>query len=114
MSQMPNGKIIPIGLAMFSMFFGSGNIIFPVLVGQVSQDKVLYAILGLLLTAVIVPLVGLISMALFDGNYLKFFSEIRFYSWLGCCYLYNVISRSFCYYTKMYNYFFHIYATSFS
>ena len=25
--------VVPIGFAMFSMFFGSGNVVFPVLVG---------------------------------------------------------------------------------
>ena len=35
---------ILIGLAMFSMFFGAGNVIFPLAVGQFAGDKNIYAI----------------------------------------------------------------------
>jgi branched-chain amino acid:cation transporter, LIVCS family len=44
------------GLAMFSMFFGAGNIIFPLAVGQFAGDKNGVAILGLILTAAIMPM----------------------------------------------------------
>lgn len=64
------------GLAIFSMFFGAGNVIFPILLGQYAGDKNLFAILGLLTTAIIVPFVGLITMALFDGDYTSFFKRI--------------------------------------
>lgn len=64
------------GLAMFSMFFGAGNIVFPLALGQYTQDKNAYGILGLILTAVCVPLLGLLAMMLFDGNYSNFFRRI--------------------------------------
>lgn len=64
------------GLAMFSMFFGAGNIIFPLAIGHYAQDKTFFAILGLLLTAVAMPFSGLIAMMLFDGNYNRFFGRI--------------------------------------
>ena len=73
-----NGKIniASIGMAMFSMFFGSGNIVFPVLIGQYAQNMSLFAIIGLLVTAVFVPFCGLLALSLYDGNYLKFFSRL--------------------------------------
>ena len=49
-------SILAIGLAMFSMYFGDGNVTFPIFVGQISQDASSFAIIGLLLTAVFVPL----------------------------------------------------------
>lgn len=61
---------------MFSMFFGAGNIVFPLALGQLAQDQFLFAILGLLLTAVLVPMVGVTTMTLYDGNYNTFFSRI--------------------------------------
>jgi len=64
------------GLAMFSMFFGAGNVVFPLAMGQYAQDKNFFAILGLLITAVGVPFLGLMSMTLFDGDYRKFFGRI--------------------------------------
>ena len=67
---------IATGLAMFSMFFGAGNVVFPLALGQVSQSHTLYAILGLLFTAVGVPFMGLIAMTLYDGHYKVFFDRI--------------------------------------
>ncbi len=64
------------GLAIFSMFFGAGNVTFPLIVGQVVQGDVLYALAGLLLTAICIPFSGLISIALFDGDYEAFFTRI--------------------------------------
>lgn len=61
---------------MFSMFFGAGNLVFPLALGQYAQDHNFYAILGLLITAVGVPFLGLIAMTLYDGDYKKFFEKI--------------------------------------
>ena len=67
---------LAIGLAMFSMFFGAGNIIFPLALGQYAGDKNFYAISGLILTAAVMPIAGVISMILFDGNYRQFFGRL--------------------------------------
>lgn len=64
------------GLAMFSMFFGAGNIVYPLALGQFAQDQNWPAILGLCITAVFVPLMGLISMLLFEGDYISYFKRI--------------------------------------
>lgn len=64
------------GLAMFSMFFGAGNVVFPLGLGQYAKDHNFYAILGLLITAVGVPFAGLISITLYNGDYKKFFGRI--------------------------------------
>lgn len=64
------------GLAMFSMLFGAGNIVFALAIGQYAQNKNLFAILGLLITAVGVPFLGLIAMTLFGGDYKSFFDRI--------------------------------------
>lgn len=76
MKNAPKSNTIATGLAMFSMFFGAGNVVFPLALGQLAQDKNFYAILGLLITAVGVPFIGLIAMTLFDGNYKLFFNRI--------------------------------------
>lgn len=64
------------GFAMFSMFFGSGNLVFPLIVGLKSIDHYQVAFMGLFLTAVLVPFLGLITMVLFDGNRDKFFESL--------------------------------------
>jgi LIVCS family branched-chain amino acid:cation transporter len=60
--------ILSTGLAMFSMFFGSGNLVFPLLVGQMSSGHYLSATLGILLTGVLVPFLGILAMILFNGD----------------------------------------------
>ncbi len=65
-----------IGLAIFSMLFGAGNIIYPIKCGVVTGCQNYIGITGFILTGVILPILGLIAMILFDGNYKKFFNRI--------------------------------------
>lgn len=67
---------ITAGFAMFSMFFGSGNLVFPLLVGSLSKSNYCAASLGLLLTGVIVPFIGLIAMLYANGNRMLFFNKL--------------------------------------
>ncbi|HXF29491.1 MAG TPA: branched-chain amino acid transport system II carrier protein, partial [Chlamydiales bacterium] len=69
-------QIISVGFAMFSMFFGAGNVVFPLIVGTLAQDRALYALLGLVITAVGVPFLGLFGMTLFEGDYRAFFARL--------------------------------------
>lgn len=68
--------VITAGFAMFCMFFGAGNLVFPLVIGTKSLDTASYAILGLALTGVLVPFLGLIGVILYDGNRSNFFSCI--------------------------------------
>lgn len=63
------------GLAMFSMFFGAGNVIFPLIVGRHVEGRIPFALIGLFLTAVLVPFSGLMSITLFQGDYVRFFKR---------------------------------------
>lgn len=65
-----------IGLALFSMFFGSGNLIYPLFIGQAAQSFWPLAALGFFLTAVALPFMGVIAMLLFQGNFERFFSSL--------------------------------------
>ena len=69
-------QITSVGFAMFSMFFGAGNVVFPLIVGTEAQDKAFWALLGLVITAVGVPFLGLMAMTLFDGDYRAFFARL--------------------------------------
>lgn len=61
------------GLAMFAMFFGSGNLVFPLIIGATTADQFMSASLGLFLTGVIVPFLGLFSMIIYQGNKEQYF-----------------------------------------
>ena len=73
--NQPSSRVLSTGLAMFSMFFGAGNVIFPLVVGQKAGDQTFFAILGLLMTSVGVPFLGLMAILLFKGDYRMFFSR---------------------------------------
>lgn len=66
--------VITTGFALFSMFFGSGNLVFPLTVGVESQGHYFVASLGVLISCVIFPLLGMLGMMLYQGNIQDFFS----------------------------------------
>ena len=72
--------IFSTGLAMFSMFFGSGNLVFPLLVGQMSEGHYLLAGLGIVLTGVFVPFLGILAMLFFQGKTEDLFSLLGRYA----------------------------------
>lgn len=74
MSSAKMPSVLVIGLALFSMFFGSGNLIFPLYMGQLAGTQWTWATAGFLLTATLLPFVGVIAMVAFRGNYQSFFS----------------------------------------
>lgn len=64
------------GLALFAMFFGAGNMIFPLQLGVQSGQHIGIAIIAFIITGVGFPFLGLFSVSLYEGNYWKFFSVI--------------------------------------
>lgn len=68
-----NGLILSVGFALFSMFFGAGNLVFPIQLGQESAGNYLAASAGIMLTGVIVPFMGVFGMLLYGGSLNSFF-----------------------------------------
>lgn len=62
-------KTLITGFAMFAMLFGSGNVIFPLILGRDSGNQLVWGLLGFLLSAVVVPLLGFFSTMLSHGDY---------------------------------------------
>ena len=56
-----------ISFMLFSLFFGAGNLIFPPFLGQNAGSAAIPAMIGLLVTAVVLPVLGVIVVAQFDG-----------------------------------------------
>ena len=59
--------ITAFGLALFSLFFGAGNFIFPPLLGQMAGEHLAIALIGFIVTAVGMPLLGVLVVSLI-GN----------------------------------------------
>lgn len=60
--------VLTAGFAMFSMFFGSGNLVFPIAAGFKTQDMFLYTLMGWIITAVIVPFIGVMGLIRSEGS----------------------------------------------
>lgn len=63
------------GFAIFKMFFGSGNLIFPLELGQTSGSQWLFGFLGLFCTGIALPFLGLFVIKLHRGNFEDFFGQ---------------------------------------
>lgn len=68
MKSKNNSDVIIIGFAVFAMFFGAGNLIFPPFLGKLSGNNWIFSGLGFVITGVGITMAGLYSTALFDGN----------------------------------------------
>ena len=82
MGQMNKGDILAVGLMMFSIFFGAGNLIFPPALGQAAENHALIAMVGCVVTGVGLPLMGITAIAMQGGKYVEFMNR-RTYPWLA-------------------------------
>src|SRR3989339_1266170 len=76
MNTLKKFDCIAFGLAVFAMFFGAGNIIFPLALGQITLNKTPWGLLGFLLTAVAMPFIGLLAMFRYKGKIRLFFARL--------------------------------------
>ena len=86
-----------IGSLLFGLFFGAGNLIFPVQMGQLAGQNTLQATIGFLITGVGLPLLGVIASALSQSESLFDMAKPvnRIYSILFTCMLYLTIGPLF-------------------
>lgn len=88
---------ILIGSLLFGLFFGAGNLIFPVYMGQLAGQKTLEATVGFLITGVGLPLLGVIASALSKSDSLFDMAKpvSKAYSVFFTCMLYLTIGPLF-------------------
>lgn len=68
--------IITSGLALFAMFFGAGNIIYPLELGAQAGSHIGYVAAAFLVSAIGLPLLGLFATSLYQGDYWAFFNRL--------------------------------------
>ncbi|MFC4076235.1 branched-chain amino acid transport system II carrier protein [Salinithrix halophila] len=68
MSSVYRSETLSIGLMLFALFFGAGNLIFPPALGQASGTEFGPAITGFVITGVGLPLLAVIALAVTGGN----------------------------------------------
>lgn len=82
---------------LFGMFFGAGNLIFPVSMGQMAGRNVIWAICGFLITGVGLPLLGVAALGVSrSGGLYELSSKVsRPYAMFFTCVLYLTIGPFF-------------------
>ena len=65
--KLSKKNMLLISFMLFSLFFGAGNLIFPPFLGQNAGSQAIPATLGFLVTAVVLPVLGVVVVAQFDG-----------------------------------------------
>ncbi|KFN04230.1 branched-chain amino acid transport system II carrier protein BrnQ1 [Bacillus mycoides] len=63
MKSLQKKEILLISLMLFSMFFGAGNLIFPPFLGYEAGEHVWIALLGFIISATGLPILGVIAIA---------------------------------------------------
>lgn len=72
---MPFISTLSYGFAIFAMFFGSGNLVFPLEIGLAAGPYWILGFFGLLLTGIVLPFLGLFVIKLNKGDYFRFFAS---------------------------------------
>lgn len=70
-----NKDVIITGFALFAMFFGAGNLIFPPYLGVISGEKFLIGFIGFIIADVGLSLLAILAAAKFDGDTKKVFGR---------------------------------------
>lgn len=65
--KLTKNQMITVSFMLFSLFFGAGNLIFPPFLGQNAAQNTVPALIGFLITAVILPVLGVIVVAQSNG-----------------------------------------------
>ena len=64
---MKKKELLMIGLMVFSIFFGAGNLIFPPIIGKQAGTNVVTTMLFFSITAIIFPILGVVAVAKSNG-----------------------------------------------
>ena len=68
--------VMTTGFALFAMFFGSGNLVFPVMIGAHAHENYGIATVGLILSGVVLPFIGIFAVVKNKGSYSVLFNRM--------------------------------------
>jgi LIVCS family branched-chain amino acid:cation transporter len=70
-NRLPFSKYFVIGVMLFALFFGAGNLIFPASLGQNAGSNVWQAVAGFLITGIGLPFLGILAMGVSGSKNLQ-------------------------------------------
>ncbi len=69
--KIPFSTYAVIGTMLFGLYFGAGNLIFPIQLGQLAGTNFWFALVGFLVTAIGLPFLGILAIGLSGSNGLR-------------------------------------------
>ena len=95
-SQLNWKKYLLLGSLIFGMFFGAGNLIFPIHLGQLAGSHWLSAAIGFIFSGVLLPLMALLAISITrsEGIYDLALPNGKWFALIGSCHLRTVIRNS--------------------
>ncbi|WP_299212826.1 branched-chain amino acid transport system II carrier protein [uncultured Aquimarina sp.] len=79
------------GFALFSMFFGAGNLLLPPMLGYNSGEDWFIVAVGFIITAVVIPLLGILAHARLQGTMFDFAKKVSpIFSIIYCVIVYII------------------------
>ena len=96
-NKLTGKQYVLISSMLFGLFFGAGNLIFPIILGAKAGNNIIPALIGMLITAVGVPLLGIVAMGISRSEGLLHMSGrvSKPYSYFFTCALYLTIGPLF-------------------
>lgn len=86
-----NKEVLIAGFALFSMFFGAGNLILPPFLGKEAGASWLIVTLGFFITAVFIPILGIYAYAKIQGTMYDFAAKVSpLFSTIYCLSIYAI------------------------
>lgn len=79
------------GFAIFSLFFGAGNLLLPPLLGYNAGENWLLVTIGFMITAVVIPIIGILAHAKLQGTLYDFGKKVSpIFSYTYCVIIYII------------------------
>lgn len=85
--KLPPGRIVALGLLLFAMFLGAGNVIFAPMVGQAAGSSMWTPMSGFLITGVGLVLLAVIALSATGGNVQAMANRVHPWFAVGFCLL---------------------------
>lgn len=86
-----NKELFVTAFALFSMFFGAGNLLLPPLLGYQATDQWHWVTLGFMITAVVIPIFGILAHARLQGSMYDFGKKVSpLFSSVFCIIIYII------------------------
>lgn len=84
-------ELLVTSFALFSLFFGAGNLLLPPLLGYNAGENWLWVTIGFMITAVVIPIIGILAHAKLQGTLFDFGKKVSpVFSSIYCILIYVI------------------------